>query len=116
MQSDTAYALLIGISEYRYMGRLPKAVVDVKDLHEVLLQSGYISSNVQKLLNNDATKSNIDDKLGWLARSVRSRADSTVLIYFSAVCQVVCKSSEAGCACDAGGIVSLLNLRLRMTA
>jgi hypothetical protein len=83
MQSDTAYALLIGISEYRYMGRLPKAVVDVKDLHEVLLQSGYISSNVQKLLNNDATKSNIDDKLGWLARSVRSRADSTVLIYFS---------------------------------
>jgi hypothetical protein len=33
-----------------------------------------------------------------------------------AVCQGLCKMSEPGCSCDVGGIVSLLNLRLRMTA
>jgi hypothetical protein len=34
----------------------------------------------------------------------------------SAVCQVLCKFLEPGCFCDADGIVSLWNLRLRMTA
>src|SRR6266516_2372162 len=33
-----------------------------------------------------------------------------------AVCQVLCPSSEPGCSLEACGIVSLLNLSLRMTA
>lgn len=63
------------------MPPLPKSALDVEDLHNVLLASGYIPTNIQILLNSDATWKKIDAGLDWLAHS--ATGNSTAIIYFS---------------------------------
>jgi outer membrane protein assembly factor BamB len=51
-----SHALLIGIDGYRHLQPLTKATVDVRDLRDVLAQSGYPSTNLTLLTNEQATK------------------------------------------------------------
>ena len=76
-----AYALLIGIGDYRHMRPLAKTTIDARDLYELLPQVGYPAANLALLLDEQATKAAINDKLDWLAR--RAGPDDTVLIFFS---------------------------------
>jgi hypothetical protein len=78
---ESAYALLIGISDYHHMRSLNKTTTDARDLHDLLAQSGYLAANLALLLDGQATKAGISEKLDWLAR--RAGPDDTVLIFFS---------------------------------
>jgi hypothetical protein len=62
-----AYALLIGIGVYYHMRPLAKTTTDAHDLHDLFLQSGYPAANLALLLDGQATKAAISDKLDWLA-------------------------------------------------
>ncbi|MDY7076322.1 MAG: caspase family protein [Chloroflexota bacterium] len=78
------YALLIGIGAYRHLRRLDKPATDARDLYDALVNSdgcGYPPAQIASLLNEQATKGAISDKLDWLAR--RAGPDDTVLIFFS---------------------------------
>lgn len=75
------YALLIGVGAYRHICPLAKAITDARDLHEMLLQSGYPAARVVLLSDDQATKTAISDRLDWLAR--RASPDETVVIFFS---------------------------------
>jgi len=76
-----AHALLIGIAAYRHIRPLAKAATDARDLYDTLLQNGYSQDNISLLLDEQATKPAISDKLDWLAR--RAGPDDTVVIFFS---------------------------------
>jgi len=74
-------ALLVGIATYHRLRPLSKTATDARDLHDLLAQSGYSADNLALLLDEQATKSAISDKLDHLAR--RAGPDDTVLIFFS---------------------------------
>ena len=83
-QSDQArlnYALLIGISNYRYIRPLSKTTNDARDLYDALVENGYSRDNVVLLLDQGATKAAISRELELLAS--RAKADDTVVIFFS---------------------------------
>jgi hypothetical protein len=75
------YAIMIGIAAYRHLRSLSKTTTDAHDLHDLLAQSGYHPANLALLLDGQATKAAISDKLDWLAR--RAEPDDTVVIFFS---------------------------------
>ena len=83
--SFNAFALLIGVANYKQVSSLPLTVHnDVRDIESVLVSSercGYPPSNVRVLLDTDASLKDIRTGLSWLA-SVAGQNDS-VLIYFS---------------------------------
>ena len=75
------YALLVGIAGYRHLRPLSKTTTDARDLHDLLAQSSYPAANLALMLDEQATKAAISDKLDWLAR--RTTSEDTVLIFFS---------------------------------
>jgi len=79
------YALVVAVSHYDNINGLPAAVLnDAKDLASVLaspIHCGYPSANMRMLLDTDASRSNIQDALAWLA-SVAGPDDS-VVVFFS---------------------------------
>ncbi|MBL7062645.1 MAG: caspase family protein [Anaerolineae bacterium] len=81
MVTSGSYALLIGVAAYRHLRPLSKTITDARDLHDLLAQSGYPPANLSLLLDEQATKAAISDKLDHLAR--RAGPDDTVLIFFS---------------------------------
>jgi len=81
MSESQAYALLIGIAAYHHLRPLSKTTIDAQDLHGLLGQSDYPPPNLALLLDEQATKAAISDRLDWLAR--RAGPDDTVLIFFS---------------------------------
>ena len=79
-----AYGIVIGVEEYRE--RLPKAdfaVQDAKTIRDYLTRAmGYAEENVVMMLNDRATKSDIEKYVeSWLPNHVEK--DSSVFIYFS---------------------------------
>lgn len=81
MTFENCYALLIGIAAYRHLRPLAKTTTDAQDIYDTLLHHGYPPANVALLLDEQATKAAISDKLNWLAR--RTGLDNTVVIFFS---------------------------------
>jgi len=82
--NNNAYAVIIGIEQYRQ--KLPTAdfaAHDARIVTEYLLKvMGYPAENVVILLNDKASKSDFDKYIGrWLSNNVE--ADSTVFIYYS---------------------------------
>ncbi|MBI4674842.1 MAG: TIR domain-containing protein [Chloroflexi bacterium] len=82
---DNAHALIVGIANYQRINPLPPTVLkDAQDIYNLLVrpdQGGYVSNNVQLLLDEHATLAALRQQLSDLAQ--RSNADSTVLIYIS---------------------------------
>jgi hypothetical protein len=77
----TRHALIIGIAAYQKMSRLNKTLLDAKDLHDLLLESGFHRKNIDLLLDGKATKGRIDAALNKLASSTTS--EDTTIIFFS---------------------------------
>src|SRR5262245_47007717 len=78
-----AHALVIGVSQYPHVQRLPR-VHDAEDLAAVLRDPaacGYEPGNVAVLEEWEATRARIVGELERLAQ--RATGDATVLIYFS---------------------------------
>jgi hypothetical protein len=86
---DNAYALVIGIADYRntnrFLSKLPPTVCkDARDIAGLLAvpeQCGYRPENVQLLLDGAATQAALRGALADLA--VRCDADSVVFLYVS---------------------------------
>ncbi len=74
-------ALLIGINDYEgYWNPLKNAVNDAAELAEVL-EKEYNFDEVYTLLNKEATRRNIIQKLEWLTANIKS--DDNVLIFYA---------------------------------
>jgi uncharacterized caspase-like protein len=83
-QNKNAYAIVIGIEQYRQ--QLPKAdfsVQDARTIAEYLTKAmGYPEGNVVMLLNDRATKSDLEKYFGkWLPNNVEP--GSSVFVYYS---------------------------------
>ncbi len=82
---DNAYALVVGIANYQSINRLPETVLkDARDICELLKSPqhcGYLSENVELLLDAEATRSGLSAALAQLAQN--TNRDSTVFIYIS---------------------------------
>lgn len=77
-----AYAVVIGIETYRDLPQAEFAVRDAKIMKEYLTRvMGFPSENIVTLLNERATKGDIEGYMGtWLKNNVER--DSTVFIYY----------------------------------
>ena len=75
-----AYALIIGIGQYHHINPLQKTTTDAQDLYDLLLQQGYPERNVSLLLDDQATKSFISDRLDWLARRASGQLNGPHLL------------------------------------
>ena len=74
-------ALVIGINSYSgYWPQLKNAVNDAEGVVEVLKNS-YIFNNIYTLIDKQATRKNILDKLDWLSRNLTK--DDNLLIFYS---------------------------------
>jgi len=75
---DKHYALIVGVGKYKEENMsLPNPSEDSKDLYTALNEKGWEKNNIHLLLDNEATKENILNNLGWLAEKT-----GTVLFYF----------------------------------
>ncbi|MCB0183788.1 MAG: caspase family protein, partial [Caldilineaceae bacterium] len=80
---ENAHALVIGIANYRQLRQLPQ-VNDAQAIYDLLIDPahcGYAATNVELLLDEQATQAAIRSALAKLAK--RSNADSTILFYLS---------------------------------
>ena len=82
---DNAYALVVGIADYRQVAQLPATVrKDAQDVRDILVSPqhcGYPDGNVKLLLDGEATRGGILAALSDLA--TRTGPTSGLLIYFS---------------------------------
>ncbi len=80
-----AYALIIGIANYRAVNPLPATVLnDARGVYDLLVdpqRGGYDPANVQCLLDGKATLAALRAGLAELAQ--RCDSDSTAFVYFS---------------------------------
>ncbi|MGL5508066.1 MAG: caspase family protein [Microcoleaceae cyanobacterium] len=85
MKLDNAYALIVGIANYQKINPLPATVLkDAQDIYNLLVSPehcGYSSNNVQLLLDDQATQTNLRQSLKTLAQN--SNNESSVLLYIS---------------------------------
>ena len=74
-------ALVIGINSYSgYWPHLKNAVNDAEGLAEILKKS-YVFNDIYTLIDKEATRKNILDKLDWLSRNLTK--DDNLLIFYS---------------------------------
>jgi hypothetical protein len=85
-KQPNAYAVVIGISQYREAEFIPKVTYAVKDAEAVAklleTQAGIPKTHIKLLTDSKATIGDIRNHLGtWLQRRVK--ADSTVYVYYA---------------------------------
>lgn len=76
------WAVLIGIDQYDHWPRLSTAVLDTKDIKEVLEQKyGFTPERVKWITNREATREGILEALEWLLNEAGE--NDNVLIYYA---------------------------------
>jgi len=79
---DNSWAVIIGIDDYHNHSNLQYAVEDAKAVKEILLSKfNYSKENVKLLLNEDATKTNIQNTIEDI--SLNAGENDRILIFFS---------------------------------
>lgn len=81
MNEPSTYVLCIGISQYNHIRRLRCANQDAKDMADLLTQNCDSVSHVILLLDAQAHKVAILEKLAWLAQN--ATVNDTVLLFFT---------------------------------
>ena len=88
-----SYALIIGINDYRNLPtqlHLHFAVADALAMRDVLVKYyGFPADHIRMLLNDDATKQNVEDALSDFADQGKYHNDDRLLIFFSGHGQTV---------------------------
>lgn len=80
--ANNKHALLIGVGEYEPPYELEGPPNDVEDLEQALLKNwAFSSENITKLVNKDATKSNILQEIKKMQET--TKAGDEIFIYFS---------------------------------
>lgn len=76
------WALIVGIDSYQFAPPLETAVRDVEALRDILIERyGYQRERIIELLNDQATRTNIEDALYQLGR--QASAGDSVFIYYA---------------------------------
>jgi hypothetical protein len=79
------YALVVGISDYTYVSRLPVTIIQDAEKVDTLLKDpahcAYPESQVRTLFNEQATAAGFRSAIHWLVE--RCQAEDTAVIYFS---------------------------------
>lgn len=79
-----AYALIVGIGNYKHVGGLHFSARDAEGIYNTLTgQCGYYHRNVRLLLDEEATKTSIMENMDWLATVSKAYDEATALIYFA---------------------------------
>ena len=82
---ENTYALVVGISNYQKINKLPPTVLkDARDIYDLLIDPqycGYSKNNVTLLKDGAASRTALSQALTQLAQ--QSNQDSTVFIYIS---------------------------------
>ena len=90
---SNSYALLVGINHYEHLPtpiQLHYAVADAISMRDVLIQYyGFPPDHIKMLLNDDATKENVEDALADFADQTKYQTDDRVLVFFSGHGQTV---------------------------
>ena len=81
---DHAYAVIVGIEEYRDLPKVDYAKRDAEMVKQYLTKSlGYREQNVVMLLNDRATRSQLSARLEkWLHKQVADHKGSEVFVYY----------------------------------
>ena len=84
---EKAFALIVGISNYLHINKLPELVLkDAQDINDLLIDQehcGYLENNVTILKDSEATKTRILNEVGEIAEKSRKLEDIVVFIYIS---------------------------------
>ena len=79
---DNSWALVVGINKYKNVRPLNYAIEDASAIKNMLINDfGFPRSNVNVLLNNEASQSNIKKQLNALVRS--AKGNDRVVFYFA---------------------------------
>ena len=79
---DNSWALVVGINKYENVRPLNNAIEDAIAVKNMLINDfGFLRSNVNVLLNNEATQNNIKKQLDALVRSAKE--NDRVVFYFA---------------------------------
>ena len=82
LNDGTYWALVIGINDYVAANRLATAVKDAEEVAEVLIKKyGFSREHVIQLINDRATRTNIEDALYQVGR--RAGVADSVIIYYA---------------------------------
>ncbi len=88
-----SHALLVGIRQYQHLPKdkwLDYADRDAIDMRDVLIKSyGFLSENVTLLVDEQATKANIEAAMSALSDDERVKPDDRVLVFYSGHGQTV---------------------------
>ena len=81
---DHAYAVIIGVEDYRDLPKVDYAKRDAESVRAYLTKSlGYREQNVVMLLNDRVTKSDLEARLEkWLPKQVGDNKDAEVFVYY----------------------------------
>jgi hypothetical protein len=79
-----AYAVVIGVEDYRDLPKVDYAKRDAELVKKYLIQSlGYRENNIVLLLNDRVTRSQIEARLEkWLPKQVGTNKDAEVFVYY----------------------------------
>ncbi len=79
---EESHAVVIGVNEYKKVRSLNSSVADAEAVEEVLLNFGFPEENITKLVNEQATRQNIQDTLKVEMRE-RCGEEDRLLVYFA---------------------------------
>lgn len=81
---DYAYAVIVGVEDYRDLPKVDYAKRDAEMVKAYLTKAlGYREQNIVMLLNDRVTKSDIEARLEkWLPKQVGNNKDAEVFIYY----------------------------------
>ena len=75
------WAVIVGVSDYLYGGDLEYCDDDAQDMYNRLTGAGWRPANIRLLKNSQATKSNIQSEISWMATNAGSQ--DLCLFFFS---------------------------------
>ncbi len=81
---DHAYAVVVGVEDYRDLPRVDYAKRDAEMVKKYLVKSlGYREQNIVLMLNDRVTKSDLEARFErWLPKQVGENKDSEVFVYY----------------------------------
>lgn len=83
-EKEYAYAVIIGVEEYRDLPKVDYAKRDAEMVKQYLIKAlGYPEQNIVTLLNERVTRSQIEARLEkWLPKQVAGNSDAEVFVYY----------------------------------
>ena len=85
-KDDSAYAVIVGMDQYRYLPPLKYARRDADNFRGLMTRSGILKNDnghIYPLRGQDATLNGLNNAVAWLTRKGKLNKDATLIFYFS---------------------------------